>query len=353
MREAILHDLMLHKAHISDAAPLVRSGVLSGSVKSAEEYLRDSASHSDIKLYTADAFLAKVIITSNCGADIELTYPDDISVDLLTKLLDELCRIVFFKYGLHKVTIKVPCTDLKLDEAVMNNGFIQTAILMDEFKTSSGYMDGGLYSLPRAQYRGYNVCFVPFQRGIAVVGGTDTYVDTITFLSYEATIEDDFVAQAAWQLGITDDDGILLPRGSACYEISFAEEEYLPAEVVRAGVQLREFFLKKRDTFDINVLLYGATDFQLKVWEQLRKIPYGMTVSYEDVALKITDGDIKSARKITRAVGSACSENPVPILIPCHRVIGKNGMLVGFSGGIEFKDFLLNNEMFSSAMMLN
>ena len=71
-----------------------------------------------------------------------------------------------------------------------------------------------------------------------------------------------------------------------------------------------------------------------------------MTCSYEDIALDLTGGDKVSARNLTRAVGAACGDNPLPILVPCHRIIGKDGRLVGFSGGLEIKEFLLNHEMF-------
>ena len=85
-----------------------------------------------------------------------------------------------------------------------------------------------------------------------------------------------------------------------------------------------------------------------RIYEAVKKIPYGYTRSYEDIALELTGGNKTEARKLTRAVGHACSENPVPIIIPCHRVIGKDGKLVGFTGGVEFKDFLLTHELFAA-----
>jgi methylated-DNA-[protein]-cysteine S-methyltransferase len=101
--------------------------------------------------------------------------------------------------------------------------------------------------------------------------------------------------------------------------------------------QLTEYFSGKRKDFDIKVNPSG-TLFQKSVWNELLKIPYGETVSYGEIAERI--GNPKSVR----AVGLANGSNPISIIIPCHRVIGKNGSLVGYGGGIENKRYLLELE---------
>jgi len=101
--------------------------------------------------------------------------------------------------------------------------------------------------------------------------------------------------------------------------------------------QLQEYFAGKRRCFAVPVVLTG-TPFQMKAWQQLRKIPYGKTISYSEQAKRM--GDIKKAR----AVGMANSRNPIAIIIPCHRVIGKNGKLTGFAGGLDKKGYLLSLE---------
>lgn len=101
--------------------------------------------------------------------------------------------------------------------------------------------------------------------------------------------------------------------------------------------QLIEYFNCKRTEFDLKIKLIG-TDFQKKVWKVLSKIPYGKTVSYQDVAVKIKNP------KAIRAVGLANKNNPLPIIIPCHRVIGKNGKLTGYASGLELKAKLLDLE---------
>ena len=102
-------------------------------------------------------------------------------------------------------------------------------------------------------------------------------------------------------------------------------------------LQLDEFFDRKRKSFDIDFTLKG-TKFQLKVWNELLNIPYGETISYSELAKRI--GNVKASR----AVGGALNKNPIPIVIPCHRVIGKDGALTGFGGGIKLKKQLLKIE---------
>lgn len=104
-----------------------------------------------------------------------------------------------------------------------------------------------------------------------------------------------------------------------------------------AEIQLSEYFKGTRRRFDI-ALVYPGTPFQRRVWELLLDIPYGETVSYGEIASRI--GDSRKARPVGGAVGT----NPIGIMIPCHRVIGKNGALTGFGGGLEVKSFLLNLE---------
>ncbi len=107
-----------------------------------------------------------------------------------------------------------------------------------------------------------------------------------------------------------------------------------------ASQQLKEFYLRQRKNFSVPLNPHG-TAFQKKVWNALRKIPYAKTVSYKDIAVKI------HSPKASRAVGMANNKNPLPIFIPCHRVIGHNGQLVGFGGGLSLKQKLLSLEKFN------
>ena len=101
--------------------------------------------------------------------------------------------------------------------------------------------------------------------------------------------------------------------------------------------QLDEYFANKRHDFDLELDLVG-TAFQRLVWNALRAIPYGTTISYGELARRIGDS------KASRAVGLANGRNPVAVIVPCHRVIGANGQLTGFGGGLPRKKFLLELE---------
>lgn len=111
----------------------------------------------------------------------------------------------------------------------------------------------------------------------------------------------------------------------------------VPKSLQPAAEQLEEYFLGRRTEFNLKLNPQG-TDFQKKVWEALLDIPFGKTVSYLD--LSKTLGDVKAIR----AVASANGKNPLWIVIPCHRVIGSDGSLTGYAGGLHRKKWLLEHE---------
>ena len=104
-----------------------------------------------------------------------------------------------------------------------------------------------------------------------------------------------------------------------------------------AAIQLAEYFRGERQEFNLALSPRG-TEFQLDVLNALLEIPYGETCTYKDIAVSI------NRPKAVRAVGAANGRNPIPIVIPCHRVIGADGSLTGFGGGLDVKEFLLGLE---------
>ena len=104
------------------------------------------------------------------------------------------------------------------------------------------------------------------------------------------------------------------------------------------AAQLDAYFAGELTTFDIEVNLIG-TPFQMVVWAHLREIPYGETISYGELARRVGNPNA------SRAVGLANGRNPVAIIVPCHRVIGANGSLTGYGGGLERKSWLLEHEV--------
>jgi methylated-DNA-[protein]-cysteine S-methyltransferase len=137
-----------------------------------------------------------------------------------------------------------------------------------------------------------------------------------------------------------EDDALCLvgfPEGSMRRE---PEPDWIYSEKPfgAAREQLTDYFAGNRQSFDLNLRPAG-TEFQRKVLDELQKIPYGTTTSYGDIAKKIGNP------KAMRAVGAANGRNPIPIIIPCHRVIASSGDLVGFGGGLPTKEALLRHEM--------
>lgn len=104
-----------------------------------------------------------------------------------------------------------------------------------------------------------------------------------------------------------------------------------------AANQVQEYLAGKRKQFDLPLKASG-TDFQKRVWRALEEIPYGQTRTYQEIACAI------DSPRAMRAVGGANNKNPLPLLVPCHRVIGKNGDLVGYAAGLKIKQFLLDLE---------
>lgn len=132
----------------------------------------------------------------------------------------------------------------------------------------------------------------------------------------------------------------LVQEGEALTGLFFDSREPGQAEtplLLRAEQELNEYFQGSRREFDLPLAPRG-TEFQRRVWQALCTIPYGETRSYQDLAV------LSGCPKGYRAVGMANNRNPISILIPCHRVIGKNGSLTGYGGGLETKAFLLKLE---------
>jgi methylated-DNA-[protein]-cysteine S-methyltransferase len=128
---------------------------------------------------------------------------------------------------------------------------------------------------------------------------------------------------------------------SGISEISILDEgevsNFVPKELEQAVIQLQEYFEGKRTHFDLKINPKG-TDFQQSVWQELLNIPYGKTLSYMELSKKI--GDVKAIR----AVAAANGKNPLWLVIPCHRVIGTDGSLTGYAGGLWRKKWLLELE---------
>lgn len=142
---------------------------------------------------------------------------------------------------------------------------------------------------------------------------------------------------------------LLFNDDDVVYSLGFGARNDTPRHMPNAHIETSQLsvFLKNAldDYFNgelaaidkINVRFFG-TDFQIKAWEELRKIPHGKTISYQEQCMKI------GSPLAVRAIGQANNKNPIALIAPCHRVIGKNGKMVGFGGGIDIKEKLLAHE---------
>lgn len=136
-------------------------------------------------------------------------------------------------------------------------------------------------------------------------------------------------------LKLSSDEGHLK---SISFDAEFMNEEvYMPDILMTAEKQLEEYFSGSRQLFDLPIDPEG-TEFQRRVWKQVAGVSYGSTKSYIEIAREVNSQDS------SRAVGMANGKNPLPIIIPCHRIIGHNGKLTGYAGGLERKKWLLLHE---------
>lgn len=145
-------------------------------------------------------------------------------------------------------------------------------------------------------------------------------------------------AQIQTPIGILEITGDELGITSVVFiDSNVSPSKEVPSELEAAVTQLTEYFKGQRDNFELKLAPQG-TDFQKKVWETLQEIPFGKTSSYQKVANVLGDP------KVIRAAASANGKNPISIIIPCHRVIGSDGSLTGYAGGLHRKKWLLAHE---------
>jgi methylated-DNA-[protein]-cysteine S-methyltransferase len=133
----------------------------------------------------------------------------------------------------------------------------------------------------------------------------------------------------------SDGTGICGARFGA---VAGAEPEPDGEQLRRALAELRAYFAGELTAFTVPLSVRGGTDFERAVWREMTEIPYGETLTYGEVATAVGEPDA------ARAVGAACNRNPIPVIVPCHRVVGAGGKLVGFGGGLDRKRRLLELE---------
>ncbi len=172
---------------------------------------------------------------------------------------------------------------------------------------------------------------------IGMVGVTvDENVITEVLLPRDVDADARFADTYKW-----DVDGVCVVVEQDLAGVSRNQPFSLPPLAKVAFAQIRGYLAGERSVFTLPIRLSG-TPFQRRVWNALQEIPYGTVTCYGEIARRI------GTPRAVRAVGAACGHNPIPLLVPCHRVVGKRGQLTGFRGGLELKRWLLELEKISS-----
>ncbi len=186
--------------------------------------------------------------------------------------------------------------------------------------------------------------FIP-AKNFALIVSCDDREDVLVrsaFIRNAEPVEDLSTKLFLTHLGVLDPEG----RYDANLAASRAQDLMYPELLLEAERQIREYLSGNRRAFELPLKVEQGTDFQNKTWRALQDITYGSAISYEELASHVIE-DGEEARYFARAVGNACGRNPLVIFVPCHRVIGKQGDLVGFTGGVDIKSQLLNLELFN------
>jgi O-6-methylguanine DNA methyltransferase len=209
--------------------------------------------------------------------------------------------------------------------------------------------DVEMYSILRPDMAWFPTVFVPFSRGVFAITADGSSIRATDFVRFGTPFRMARQRESAERLGLLDAAGNLANRRQI--NGLFAGHPFMPHEnqpdlLFEAARQAAAYFAGQRSTFELPLDIGQGSTFQQQVWRTLEEIPYGTTWTYEELAGHLPAGlEKEAARRMSRAVGSACGANPLPLFLPCHRVIGKDGKLVGFNSGLEVKEYLLALEM--------
>jgi len=334
---------------IADAAILRKLGVFPGSLKRVEASIRhlQAVSEQDCLLLT------------RTGPDGEPEYgfialvPDPFhpehgrlslkasSPDLMPLMLEMAARSAFVERSFLRIDTWVPLTEsVSVFEKL---GFQPESTLSGDLFRTAPAVDRKQLGLLKTRNAFPAVGVIPYRYGLITVTGTADRVESLAFHASGETVTDPYIRDHfhIWRL-LDESSQLTLSPDS----LERAQSEPRPPMVAQAVQEVKAYLARDRVDFDLTIDLSCGSPFQQKVWDLLRQIPFGTTVTYLDIARQLAGDDIRKARSLTRAVGSACGANPVPIIIPCHRVIGHDGRLTGYSGGIQNKEFLLAHELF-------
>ncbi len=267
---------------------------------------------------------------NNCTANIiSFSFKDGNIVDHIdeyfnyediNRLVSFILNEVFIISEYNKLTIEFPAIYNYLERQLTGYLFNFEGLIKDRYSINGKIFDGKIFSINKSQFEIYSTGYLIHGEYNLKIRATNYAVLRIENFEIDNSTNNDY-------------KNVNL-KSTPVYSM-----------VNSAKTQIYDYFKGTGVDFDFKIQLPEASGFQKEVWELCSKIPFGETKSYEDLSKNLKNNLNQNDTNYSRAVGMALSKNPVLLAIPCHRVIGKDGKLRGFSAGIEFKDFLLKHEM--------
>ncbi len=272
------------------------------------------------------------------------------AVDDTKSLLIAILEKAFYQTNIYRLEFAVPENKTEWITAICAAGFQEEGKLRNYITnhTRNRHHNVRMHSFLRPEFKAYSTAFIPFSKGLFAISGDQNLLSNTAFIRYGDTFTFPLQQEIAEILGLLDESGRLFEFSEIKAHVSGQRFWILPdapKPVLAAAEQVADYFSGRLIRFDLPLNLNQGSQFQQKVWQALSDIPYGSTWTYEELAYHLAPGDWLAARNLARAVGSACGANPLPLILPCHRVIGKNGHLVGFNGGLDIKEYLLDHEI--------
>ena len=269
---------------------------------------------------------------------------EDIAFSFESKVLSFLLYEGFHRRKFHKLNLCVNERDAHMIELLDLYQWNREGVFRDHFSESGQYSSGIQYAILKNDFSLYSTSLIPFLNGYLAVQATNDAVFGVSILK-EGEPVPEFIAEND-ETGSRISEKNKIKRPSDPHQIIYSAKAY--PYLRYASSQLFEYTSGNRKQFELSFEFSGATDFQQQVWNATIQVPFGQTRTYEEIARKLKPKDKNTdVRLLSRAVGTALGKNAIMIAIPCHRVIGKDGKLKGFAGGLEVKDYLLSHEMLS------
>ncbi len=351
--------IIFEPVRLADAALMRQDGVVlpeGSSVKAIRQAIRQLTALCGPMLWRADQYtgskkellgvIGMQMLDPSARRVLVRLYPIVLTDQLLSAISKQAFRIL----KLYRLELEIGAREQAWLPALLAAGWHEEG-LMRSCRWNSEckrHEDVRMYALLKPQQQGFGSAFIPFSKAVVAVTGDQDGLWTLHFIRYGRTVDPTDLQEDAEWLGILDQNGCLVSREA--WSRLFPDQPVLVTEqappcVLAAAGQVADYFAGRRTTFDVPVHLEQGSPFQQQVWRAIGQIPFGETWTYEALAAVICGREPAVARRMARAVGSACGANPLPLILPCHRVIGKNGHLIGFSGGLDLKEFLLAHEI--------